>query len=177
MLKIQLPFRDRKLIAISFIVILAWASLHFAIWPLGKRFFELRLESFRMGQSLSKLKSLAGRRGLIEKAQESLSRFWSDDSLEQSQRRFLNDIEVIAQSAGVGVSMKPKQSRTQGKVSELIVEVEVDAQEQALLSFIDLLIKDDSLLDVERLKISSGVSSNFPLRSTILLSRLVIHKN
>ena len=176
MAKINLSFRDKKLIFIAVIVILAWSSLNFILWPLGHRFFELRMESYRTGQELSNLKSLAGRKGLIEKAQASLSRFWSDASLEQSQRDFLSDIELIAQSAGVGVSMKPRPSKNQGKVSELVVEIELDAEEKSLLSFIDSLIKDDSLLDVERLKISSGASSNFPLRSTILLSRLIIHK-
>ncbi len=166
--------RERLLALGAVVVIAMWALVSGIAWPLLDRLTHLQQQAFVSQQKLSRLRELARRKSAIEHAYQAHAGYRSQDADEPLQSAFLNELEQLA-AGSLQMSLRPGRIVRAGSVSRLGVEVDVEATQEALLSFLDRLFTSSSLVELERLQISSSASKESPLSATFVLNKVVIH--
>ena len=170
------PFssRERSLALLAGMIIVLWALVSILLLPLWSRFADLQSTMSGARAKLERLQQLANQKPKIEQRSQSYAPFWSDEPDEALRSAFLDELEQLAASVSLQLNLKPRPSQQEGHVSKLGVELEVDATQEALLAFLDLLFKQPSLYEIDRLRISSSASKDFPLRATLTVNKVVV---
>lgn len=166
--------RDRKRLWIVGIGLLSWLVIGWGGLPLWHRLTHLEQEASSSRQRVGQLQELLGRQSDIEQRAQAYARFSSADSEDVLQRRLLDELEQWAVDTNVQLNLKPKAIQREGTVSRLGIEVELDSSQEALLAFLDRLLRAPSLLELDRLQISATASKEFPLRTQMTVSRVLI---
>jgi len=151
-----------------------WIAVAWLGYPLWDRFLFLQQQGEVSARKLTRLQELAQRKPTIEQAYARYAEYLSDQSDEAIQGAFLDELEQLARTGNLDVSLKPLPVQRQGDVRRLGVEVEVGATQDALLNFLDRVFAWPALVEVVRLRISTTVSKERPLRALLVLNRVVL---
>jgi len=167
--------RERKLTIVTVMVILVSVIVSWLGLPLWNRLTQLDQATLVSQKKLARLRELASRKPAIEQAYQAYTPFRSPESDEVIQGTFLDELEQLARAGNLQISLKPRPIQRQGHMSRLGIELEIGATQQALLAFLDQLLTRTSLIELERLRISTTVSKEYPLRATLLVNKVVVH--
>ena len=167
--------RERKLAVVAAVVIVTWAVVSWIGLPLWDRFHVLQQQAAISEKKLARLRELVLRKPSIERQYQASTTFWSDESDEVLQGAFLDELEQMAGEGHLQISVKPRPIQREGRVSRFGVEVEVDGTQEALFGFLNRLLTSPNLVEVSRLRISTTVSKDSPLRGSLLVSKVVFH--
>jgi len=166
--------RERTLAVAAAMVIVLWGLVSWLLLPLSGRFVQLRETTAGALAKLERLQQLARQKGRIEQRAQAYAPFWSDEPEEALRGAFLDELEQLAASASLQLNLKPRPSRQEGHITRLGVELEVDATQDRLLAFLDLLLKQPSLYEIDRIRISTSASKEFPLRAALIVNKLIV---
>ena len=177
MTKRRASWRETALAWAAAMIIICWVGLSLVGEPLWKRSADLERQMMVAQKKLERLQQLAARQGAIEQAVRAWSQFWSDQPDEQLQQEYLEELERLAATKDLHLNVKPHPIRRQGEVSRFEVELEVESSQEQLLAFLDQLLAHPSLLELDRLRISSTASKDHPLKADCVISKVVIKTN
>ena len=166
--------RERRLAVVVAMLISVWAAAVWIAQPLWNRFTDVYQQAAVSRTKLMRLRELARRAPAIEQTYQRYVDRLSTEPPALLQRQLLNELEQLAREASVQINLKPRPVGEDGQVDRLQVELDVDAPQAALLAFLDTLFSSASLIDVERLRISTTASKEYPLRATMLVNRAVV---
>jgi len=157
-------------------VVMTWAVVSHVGVPLWERMSLLQQQATLSEEKTARLRELLRRKPLIEQQHATYTHFWSDESDELIQGAFLDQLEQMAEAAKLHLSVKPRPISQIGKTSRFEVELEVDATQESLLTFLDQLLRWPHLIEIVRLRISTTVSKEYPLRATLVVNKAVFHR-
>ena len=166
--------REQKLALGAVTIIAVWVVVSALGAPLWERFHELQQRASVSQSKLSRLRELASRKPLIEKAYQASAGYRSDEPDESIKAAFLSELEQLAREHGIPLSLKPRPIQYDGHVSRFGVELDVDATQEKLLAFLDRLLSQPLLVELDRLRISATTSKDYPLRANLLVNRVVV---
>ena len=165
----------QQFLLIAALAVVGWAVVSSAAMPLWSRLSELDEQSLVAQKKLIRLRELASRQAQIDHDYAAYHPFWSKASNEAAQREFLDELEQLAQADGLQINLKPRPLEQEGGIRRISVELDVEASQQALMSFLDRLFSHPSLIELERLKIASAVSDQPTLRASLLINKILIN--
>ena len=169
-------FRERLLATIAGMVIATWVVVSWIGLPLWDRLTELQERAQLGGQKLQRLQALAHRHPSRVKTPSTDPAFWSSASAEELQRLFLDELDGLARAGKLQLNLKPRPTQRDGSAIRLSVELDVDATQESLLSFLDQLLRKSWLVELERFRITTTASNDYPLRAALLLTKIVLRK-
>lgn len=167
-------YREQKLALAAIAVISLWVVVSWLGLPLVDRFTQLERYATVSRKKLARLRELASRKPVIEQAYDAYAAYRSGESDESAKTAFLNELEGLAQGGGLQLSLKPRPIQRDGPISRLGVELTIDATQEALLAFLDRLLTQPSLIELDRLRISATTSKEYPLRAILVVNRVVV---
>lgn len=168
--------RERTLALTAFLVIATGAVISQAGLPQWSQLGELRQRSVTAQTKLGRLQELATHKPTIEQTYSAYANFWSNQPEEALRGAFLDELEQLAASASLQLNLKPRPSQRDGHVSRLGVEVEADGTQENVLAFLDSLLKQPSLLEIDRLRLSSSSSKDYPLRASLIVNKIIVRE-
>lgn len=175
MARLALQARERKLVLAASVILITWGMMTWFGFPLWDQFQTLQQQATVSGKKLARLRELVARKPLIEQQYRAYAGFWSEESDELIEGAFLDELEQLARSGQLQISVKPRPVQREGSVSRLGVEVDVDGTQAALLGFLQQLLAAPSLIELARLRVSTTVSTDRPLKGSVLVSKIVFH--
>ena len=167
--------RERTLTLGVVLLVGMWGVLSWIGWPLLDQFQQLEQQVKVASKKLEKLQGLSNRRPAIEQAYQRYAAFRSGESDELSQGAFLDELEQLARAGNVQISLKPRPVQRQERVSRLGIEVEVASTQEAILAFLDRLLASPSLVELDRLRLSTTASKDAPIKATLIINKVVVH--
>ena len=166
--------RERTLAVAAAAALGLWLLVAVVILPLWDRLPELRDRAALAQEKIQRLRELSGRRSAGgPQAVDSLWR--SEQSPELLQRDFLEEIEQWARSDEIQINLRPKPLARGKDTVRLGLELDIESTQEALLAFLDQLLSQPALLEIDRLKIGLSASKERPLRTTALVNKVVLH--
>jgi len=147
----------------------AWIGL--SLW---NRLKELDRQHLVAWQQRARLEALAARQPHIEQQSLTYASFWADGSDAFLQQAFFDELEQFAAEGGLQLNLKPRPIQRDGDVRRLGVELEVEATQGSLLAFLDRVVASSSLCELERLRIATAASAEYPLQATLVVSKVII---
>ena len=141
---------------------------------LCNRLKELDRQQLVAQQQRARLEALAARQPYLEQQARTYASFLADGSDEFLQQAFFDELEQFAAEGGLQLNLKPWPIQRDGDVRRLGVELEVEATQGSLLAFLDRLFASSSLCELERLRIATAASAEYPLRATLVVSKVII---
>lgn len=169
----RFSLREQRLIFITGIVILTGAAVSWGVLPSWRRWLSLREQTGLSLQQLERLEVLIRKQPEVEAAYQQQAGVLSSDDPESAQRRFLDELDGLAQTAQLRLDLKPRPLQAQ-EPPTISVEIDAEGTQETLLAFIDQLLTSASLIDVERLRISSTTSAEAPLRANLVVTKLLV---
>jgi hypothetical protein len=170
----RLAPREQKLVLLAAVLIAMWVVVSRIGRPLLDQLTQLEQRTSASQQKLDRLRELADRHPSIERAYQAYAVYRSEESDESGQGAFFSELEELAQSVGLQLSLKPRPIQRDGSLSRLKVELDVEATQEKLLAFLDRLFAHPSLIELDRLRISASASKAYPLKATLLVNKVVI---
>lgn len=158
-------------LVVSGLLILAWGL---GLWlgvRLGHRLARLNQEAAAAQQRLIHLQGLAARRPRISQTYQAYAGVFEEGSGHAWRQAFLEELEGCA-DAGVQLTLKPQAIRSHGDVSRLGVAMEIEATQEGLLAFLDRIFALSALVELDRLQVSTAASPDYPLKASLLVSKL-----
>ena len=168
--------RERLLAIVAAMVISTWLVVSWIGRPLWDRLTELQERAQLGEQKLQRLQALAHRHPSRVKTFPTDPAFWSSASAEELQRLFLDELDGLARAGKLQLNLKPRPTQREGSAIRLSVELDVDATQESLLSFLDQLLMKPWLVELERFRITTTSSSAYPLRASLLLNKIILRK-
>jgi len=168
--------RERKLVLAATLAVVVCAGVSWLGFPLWDQFHVLQQQAAVSEKKLERLRALITRKPMIEQQYRAYAAFWSEESDELLQGAFLDELEQLAGAGRLQISLKPLPIQRQGRVSRVGVEVEVDGTQEALLDFLSKLLGSPTLLELSRLRLSTTVSREYPLRGSLLVNKVVFRR-
>ena len=169
--------REQQLAIAALGVMVSWVVVSWIGLPLWNHLNQLDQQRLLAEKKLTRLKELASRKPIIEQAYQRYARFRSAEPDERIQQAFLNELEQLGQGGEFSMNLKPRPAQRQGDVTRFGVELDVEATQQDLLAFLDRLLASASLLELERLRISTTASKDHPLKATLLVNKVIVRSN
>lgn len=166
--------RERRLGLVVAGLVGIWIIGSWVVQPLWNQVLELHGQATTSQAKLVRLRELARRAPAIEQAYQRYADRLSAEPPQLLQQHLLDELERIARDAAVQINLKPRPIGEEGQVERVGVEVDVDAPQAALWVFLDRLFATASLIDVERLRISTTASKDAPLRATLVVNRIIV---
>lgn len=83
---------------------------------------------------------------------------------------FLEELEGCADSS-MQLNLKPQAVRGQDGAKQIGVDVELEATQQGVMTFLDRLFALPSLVELERLQVAASASPEYPLKANLLVSK------
>ncbi len=170
----RFSFRERRLAFVTGVVLIAGGVVSWLILPRWQRVAELREQTARSLEKLQRLEALAQQGPEIDAAYQRYAALASTDDPETAQRRFLDELDGLAQGAGLHLDLKPRPIQAGEPLRRVSVEIDAQATQEALLAFLDQLFTHPSLLELERLRISTSISADAPLRANLVVTKVLV---
>ena len=171
------PRWDKSLQKPTLVVLAGLSTWMLSVWlglSLWNRLKELDRQQLVAWQQRARLEALAARQPHIEQQARIYASFWADGSDEFLQQALFDELEQFAAEDGLQLNLKPRPIQRDGDVHRLGVELEVEATQGSLLAFLDRLFSSPSLFELERVRISTAASAEYPLRATLVVNKVVI---
>ncbi len=168
--------RERKLVLGAGVLILFWIVISWITLPLWDRYRMLQEQARVAEKKTQKLQGLVRRKPVIEQQHQTYAAYWSGEGDETIQGVFLDELEQLAQASHLQMSVKPRPVQRQGTMSRFGVEIELDGTQDTLLGFIHQVLTSPQLLELARLRISTTVSKDAPLRGSLVINKIVFYK-
>ena len=166
--------RERTLAVVALTVMGACGFVSAVGWPLWNQLTQLTQQTAVAQKRIIRLRELVRRRPGIEQLYQSYAALRGGaDSADRMGRTFLDELEQLAHAANLQLNLKPKPLTREGDVSLIAVEVEVDASQEALLAFLDRILALPRLIRLERVRLASSASKDYPIRATLLLEKVL----
>ena len=129
-------------------------------------------------QRMAQLQALAARAPQIAQRSRAYAGFWSEGSSDERLRQaFFEEMEQFAGEGTLQLNLKPRPFQRQDRVGRLGVELEIAATQAELLAFLDRVFAHPSLVEVERLRIAPTASPESPLRATLIVNKVILHRD
>ena len=164
----------QQLLLFAAIGVVGWGVVSLSAMPLWMKLHHLEEQGMVSQKKLVRLRELANRRNVIDQAYQRYAAVWSKESEEVAHRAFLDELEQLAQADQLQLNLKPRPIEREGDVVRVGVELDVEAAQPALFAFLDRLFSQASLIELERLKISTTPSADHPLRATLVVNKVLI---
>ncbi|GEM_PF-1701483 len=168
------PKQRVTLILLVTVAVVVWALVSGLAAPMWAQLGQLRQEAELTQAKIAKLERLAARKPSIEQNYEAYGAFRSDEPESMTQRGFLDELEQLAGAGNVQLNLKPRPMEQEQRVSRVVVEMDVDGTQDELLNFLDRLLAWPRLIEIERLRISASPSKEYPLRASLVVSKLIV---
>ena len=168
--------RERALVLVMAAAVIAWGSLVWIGRPLWGRLRQLDQAAVASQQQLERLRELSQRRAEIERKARAYARFQSTMPEDSLQRQFLDELEQYARDANLQINLTPRPIQRERSMSRLGVEVDADATQETLLTFLDCLLRGPSLIEVSRVQMSAAFSKDFPIKASLLVHKIVVRQ-
>ena len=172
----SLSSRERLLAVATGMVILIGLMVTWVGLPLWDRVTSLQEQATASTEKLARLRKLASNRPSIEHRHRQYAAFFSQESDELLQGGLLDALEQLAASSRLQLNLKPLPVHRDGRISRFRVEVEVDGEQAGILEFLDRLLSSPDLVEVDRLRLSSTASRDFPLRAALVVTKIVFRQ-
>ncbi len=167
--------RERRVVFIAAVVIGSWVVIAWVVEPLWQRAKQLEQQVAAQALKLEKLSDLLAKRDSIEQAYQAVSGYLADEGEGQGPAILLGELEALARRANVQINLKPRPIKRRGEVSRLGVELDLQATQAQLFSFLDALLGMPKLIELVRLNISSAPGKQDVLRAHLVLEQLILH--
>ena len=173
----KLSGREKKILAVVILMIVGLICYHGMWKPIMGRFATIDDEIFAARMQLRKAKIY------VEQREEILEEIKNYPNLERMDAgtdeeeigRFLNFIEQTARSSGVSLAdVKPEQVRSDKTSKQFIVALTAESKVDELISFIYGLQHSSELLRIDRVEVVSKEEKSSVLRSSLIVSRMVV---
>lgn len=166
--------REQRLALAAGMVLVVWGVVSWIGLPLWDRVRQLGQRTPLSQRKLERLQEVVSRQSQIEQAYQAQAIYRSAESDEALHSAFLSKLEELANGTGLKLGLKPKPVQRDGLLNRFGVELEIDATQEALLSFLDHLLMQPALMELETLRISATTSKEYPLRATLLVNRVAV---
>ena len=167
--------RELTLALAAALVIGASVLLMKVMAPLWDQLVQVRQRASVSQEKLDRWRSLVARRSSIEQAYARSARFRTQETPERVQAILLGELEELARTSNVQMALKPRPIQTGEQADQVGLEVQLDGAPAAVLGFLDRLLAWPRLMVFERIRISTVVSAEQPLRANIILGVFVPH--
>lgn len=166
--------REQQLALAAGMVMIVWVVVSWVGLPLWDRVRQLGQRAPVSQRKLARLQEVMNRQSQIEQAYQAQASYRSTESDESMQSAFLSKLEELANGAGLKLGLKPRPIQRDGPLTRFGVELELDATQEALLTFLDRLLAQPVLMELDTVRISATTSKESPLRATLLVNRVVM---
>lgn len=170
----RLSLREQRLAFVTGVVLLTGGIVSWVVAPRWQRLAELREQAALTLEKLQRLEALARQRPDIDAAYQGYAALVSSDDPEAAQRRFLDELDLLAQGAQLHLDLKPQPIQAAETLKRVSVEIDVQTTQDALLAFLDQLLTQPALIELERLRISTAVSAEAPLRANLVVTKVLV---
>jgi len=166
--------RERHLMLLTAVVLLVSGLVSWILLPGWGRLTSMTERADLTQEKLARLQALVKERPRIEQDYQRYADLVSDEPAELLQRGFLDELDQLAQASGLQLNLKPRPAQRDAQVSRLTVEMDAEGTQEALLAFLDRLLAAPILIEVDRLRLSASPSSQSPLRTHLVVAKLVL---
>lgn len=168
--------RERRLALIAAVFIASWALVSWLVQPLWDRLRELHLHVEAHAEKLQAMQRLLEQAPSIERDYESASPYLQSPDDDGTPQSFLKGLEALSRRSSVQLNLKPHPGKSDERVSRFEVEIELEGSQPNLLAFLDELLHVQTLITIERLRMSTAPSTTHLLRANLLLQRVTLQQ-
>jgi len=148
---------------------LVWRGI--VLWD---RFTELREATQRSLHRRHALQGLAERLSRSGMGADLNAALVSADSEERVRQQFLEELGPWIREGEFPVTVRPQPLQREGAVVRLMTELGVEATQDHLVTFLDRVLDESSLVGIERFRLAPSGVTTAPVRATFVLSKLML---
>ncbi len=165
--------RERRLALTAAVAIGSWALIAWVVQPLWERIRDLRLRVQSRVEKMDAVSRILSQAPAIERNyQQLIQHLEAGEAGEGAHDVFLNELETLSRRASLQLSLKPRSTRADERMSRFEVELDLEGTQEALFSFLDALLAMPKLMTIERLRIASVPAKPSVLRANLVLQKL-----
>ena len=162
---------ERRLAMIAMVVIGCWLFVSTVVQPLRAHRAETQQRIQTQREKLDALQRVLAQSAQVEQAYQQFAPYLNGADGDSAPGAFFSELESVARNANVTLNLKPRPAKTEGRISRLEVELDLEGSQPDLLAFLDSLLQMPRLIAIDRLRLSTT-----PSREGILRANLVLHK-
>lgn len=166
--------RERRLALIVGVFIGCWGLLAGVIAPLWERGRDLRVHMRTQSERLRSISRLLASAGTIERTYRQFAPYLESGDEDRLQRTCLAELESLSRQSGITLNLKPHPPRRDDRMSRFEVEVDAEGSQQALLVFLDALLRLPRLMTIERIRIATVPAKESLLRANLALQYVTL---
>ena len=167
---------ERRLALIAMAVIGCWVFVSVIVQPLLAHRAEVRQRIQTQSEKLDALHRVLAQSGDIEQAYSQIAPYLDGTEDEPAHGVFFSELESVARSANVTLNLKPRPAKSEGRISRLDIELDVEGSQADLLSFLDSILRMPKLVAIDRLRLSTTPAREGILRANLVLRKLSLLK-
>lgn len=169
----RFSLREQRLAFVTGVAILTGVVVSKGLAPGWQRWQDLRDQAGMSLQKLQRLQGLVEQQPAVEAAYQQHADLLSADEAEPAQRRFLDDLDLLAQGQ-LRLDLKPRPAQTADGLTRLSIEIDAQGTQEAILAFLDQLLTSPAPVELERLRIFSSSSLEAPLRANLVVTKVLV---
>ena len=161
---------ERRLALIAVMVIGCWAFVSLVVQPLLVRRDVVRQQVETQSEKLEAIHRVLSQADAVDQVYQQYAPYL--DTADGG--TFFSELESVARTASVTMNLKPRPVKTDGRVSRLEVELDVEGPQANLLAFLDSVLQMPKLVAIDRLRLSTTPAKEGVLRANLILRKLSI---
>ena len=166
--------REQQLVITVTVLIGVWFTFSGIVEPLWERSQRLAQQVEAETSKLEKLSGLLAKRDTVERSYAEIAAFLTQVSDGDASILFLGELEVLARHANVQIDLKPKPIKYNDELRRVGVELNLEASQERVFAFLDALFSMPTLLDIQRLHISSAPGKQNVLRAHLIIQKVAL---
>lgn len=164
---------ERRLALVAMMVIGCWVFVSMVVQPLLAHRDLMRQQVETQSEKLDALRRVLSQADEVDRVYEQYAPYL-DIAGGEANGLFLRELESVARTSSVTLNLKPRPAKTEGRVSRLEIELDVEGPQANLLAFLDALMQMPKLVAIDRLRLSTTPAREGVLRANLLLSKLSV---
>lgn len=164
---------ERRLALVALMVVGCWLFVSIVVQPILAHRDQMRQQVETQSEKLEALRRVLLQGDEVDRAYQQYAPYL-DGTDGEAQGMFFSELESVARTASVTLNMKPRPAKTEGRVSRLEIELDVEGPQENLLAFLDALLQMPKLVAIDRLRLSTSPAREGVLRANLVLRKLSV---
>ena len=165
---------ERRLALIAIVVIGCWLVVSLVLHPLMAHRDVVRQQVETQSEKLDALYRVLSQADDVDQIYQQYAPYLDGADGEPAHGIFFSELESLARASGVTMNLKPRPGKTEGRVSRLEVELDVEGPQASLLAFLDSILQMPRLVAIDRLRLSTTPAKEGVLRANLVLRKLSV---